>query len=76
MKESKDNFSDSFHINFNYLRYILFQDYLGTDGEDMLYPKTKGTVIFFPSFLRHAVTPVTKGERKSLVLWVHGKPFR
>ena len=55
---------------------ILFQDYLGTDGEDMLYPKTKGTVIFFPSFLRHAVTPVTKGERKSLVLWVHGKPFR
>ncbi len=55
---------------------VLFQDYLATDENEMVYPKTKGTILFFPSFLRHAVTPVTKGERKSLVLWVHGKPFR
>ncbi len=55
---------------------VLFQDYQGSDTEEMLYPKTKGTVLLFPSFLRHAVTPVTKGERKSLVLWVHGQPFR
>ena len=55
---------------------VLFQDYLATEDDKMLYPKTKGTILFFPSFLRHAVTPVTKGERRSLVLWVHGKPFR
>jgi PKHD-type hydroxylase len=38
--------------------------------------KEKGTVIVFPSFLRHRVTPVTKGTRKSLIAWVDGLPFR
>lgn len=32
----------------------------------------KGTLIVFPSFLRHQVTPVTKGVRYSAVCWVHG----
>lgn len=36
----------------------------------------KGRLIFFPSFLLHAVTPVTKGIRKSLVCWVSGPKFR
>jgi len=35
-----------------------------------------GTVIVFPSYLSHRVTPVTRGERWSLVAWVHGPPFR
>jgi PKHD-type hydroxylase len=38
-------------------------------------PKEKGTVIIFPSYFLHRVTPVTKGVRKSLVYWVHGEPF-
>lgn len=38
--------------------------------------RTKGTVIVFPSFLSHRVTPVTKGIRKSLVSWVQGPKFR
>lgn len=38
-------------------------------------PKTKGTVLLFPSYLLHRVTPVTKGVRKTLVLWVGGHPF-
>lgn len=37
--------------------------------------KKKGTVIIFPSYLLHQVTPVTKGIRRSLVLWVEGPPF-
>jgi PKHD-type hydroxylase len=37
--------------------------------------KTKGTIIMFPSFLLHRVTPVTKGTRRSLVVWVTGPPF-
>ena len=36
----------------------------------------KGTVIVFPSFLRHRVTPVTKGTRYSLVSWYEGPCFR
>ena len=38
--------------------------------------KDKGTVICFPSYFRHRVTPVTKGKRRSLVLWVSGRPFK
>jgi len=37
--------------------------------------KDKGTVILFPSYLLHRVTPVTKGTRRSLVLWIEGPPF-
>jgi PKHD-type hydroxylase len=39
-------------------------------------PKEKGTVVLFPSYMMHRVSPVTKGERRSLVLWVSGPPFR
>ena len=38
--------------------------------------KKKGTVIVFPSFIRHRVTPVTSGVRRSLVSWVEGPKFR
>ena len=39
-------------------------------------PKEKGLVIAFPSYSLHQVTPVTKGSRKSLVVWLSGKPFQ
>ena len=38
--------------------------------------KEQGAIILFPSYMLHRVKPVTKGVRKSLVLWVGGKPFR
>ncbi len=40
------------------------------------FPKKKGSVVLFPSYYMHRVSPVTGGERKSLVLWVTGAPFR
>jgi PKHD-type hydroxylase len=36
----------------------------------------KGRAWFFPSYTLHRVTPVTKGIRRSLVLWIGGPPFR
>jgi|688.fasta_scaffold715272_2 PKHD-type hydroxylase len=36
----------------------------------------KGRAWFFPSYTLHRVTPVTEGERKSLVLWIGGPAFR
>ena len=36
----------------------------------------KGSIIFFPSWILHRVTPVTKGTRYSLVMWFVGAPFR
>jgi PKHD-type hydroxylase len=39
-------------------------------------PQGKGTVIVFPSFLLHRVTPLTRGNRKSLVFWVGGGHYK
>jgi len=39
-------------------------------------PKKRGLVISFPSHILHEVTPVTSGERYSLVSWVHGSLLR
>lgn len=36
----------------------------------------KGTMIFFPSFMLHAVEPVLSGTRKSIVVWVEGPKFK
>lgn len=35
-----------------------------------------GDIIFFPSYILHEVTPVTKGTRYSLVGWVKGPRFK
>ena len=45
-------------------------------GGEKTFPRGKGMTCIFPSYLLHRVTPVTKGYRKSLVLWVTGPPFR
>ena len=37
--------------------------------------KELGSLIVFPSFLYHQVTPVTRGIRKSMVSWFVGKPY-
>ena len=57
-------------------------EYEGGDLEFMISrdvlqaPKKQYTSVIFPSYLLHRVTPVTRGVRKSLVLWVGGVPFR
>lgn len=38
--------------------------------------RARGTVIVFPSFEYHRVTPLLSGTRRSLVCWVGGPPFR
>ena len=35
-----------------------------------------GSIIIFPSFMYHCITPVTRGTRYSLVLWSLGKPWK
>ena len=39
-------------------------------------PRKKGAVVIFPSFYLHQVTPVTKGTRRSLVIWLSGPSFK
>jgi len=38
--------------------------------------RKRGTIIVFPAFLKHRVTPVTKGIRHSLVAWMEGPKWR
>tara|TARA_R110000765_G_scaffold324095_2_gene415752 strand:- start:1608 stop:2231 length:624 start_codon:yes stop_codon:yes gene_type:complete len=38
--------------------------------------RKKGSVVVFPSFVWHRVTPVTSGTRYSLVCWTLGRPYQ
>jgi PKHD-type hydroxylase len=44
--------------------------------EEFDVPQGKGTVVIFPSFLLHRVTPLISGNRKSLVFWVGGGHYK
>ena len=44
-------------------------------GKKMSHMK-QGYAAIFASFLQHRVTPITKGVRKSLVVWFNGEPFK
>jgi len=44
-------------------------------GKKMSHMK-QGHAAIFASFLQHRVTPVTKGVRKSFVVWFNGEPFK
>lgn len=46
------------------------------DPSDLIRFKERGSIIVFPSFFEHRVTPVTSGLRCSLVTWVDGPKFR
>jgi len=45
-------------------------------GKHMVAPRSQGAAVIFPSFYLHRITPVTKGVRKSFVLWVGGEPYK
>lgn len=49
---------------------------LHTSHNPITINKEKGMVVMFPSYTLHEVTPVTKGERYSLVAWIHGPAFK
>lgn len=42
------------------------------DGNTHIAPKKQGSVIMFPSYMCHRVSPVTAGTRWSLVIWIQG----
>jgi len=56
---------------------ILNDDYEGGDfsffGGEYIVPKKAGSVVVFPSnfCFPHAVKPVTKGNRHSVITWIH-----
>lgn len=53
-----------------------FEVWYGRKDSFIELPRQKGDVIIFPSFLMHRVKPITKGQRKALVFWTGGEPFK
>lgn len=47
-----------------------------TSGEPQNVRKQRGLIAVFPSYVLHQVTPVTNGNRQSLVAWVSGPAFK
>jgi PKHD-type hydroxylase len=63
---------------------ILLSDPKDFDGGELTFSEItnegidwqKGSVLCFPSYLQHSVSPVTRGTRKSLVAWFSGPRWR
>ena len=51
------------------------QIWRGGDAYDNC-PRGIGAAVLFPSYMMHRVTPITKGIRKSLVLWIGGSHYK
>jgi PKHD-type hydroxylase len=49
---------------------------LNPNGDIITLEKVRGRAFVFPSWTLHQVTPVTRGTRHSLVVWVTGPKFR
>jgi PKHD-type hydroxylase len=47
-----------------------------TNDEPLILDTKRGRAWFFPSYTLHRVTPVTKGIRRSIVIWVSGPAFK
>ena len=51
-------------------------EYEGGDGPFTKAERRAGCVFIFPSFMMHRVSPVTKGVRKSFVIWLGGQHYK
>ena len=49
---------------------------LMTSGDPVNVRKQRGLVAAFPAYVMHQVTPVTQGNRQTLVAWVSGPAFK
>jgi PKHD-type hydroxylase len=49
---------------------------MNTSDAPVTLEQKKGRAWFFPSYTLHRVTPVTRGIRRTLVLWVGGPAFK
>ena len=51
-------------------------EFMDAEQKKWVAPKKKGTVIVFDSRLRHRVTPIVRGTRRSLVGWFNGAAWK
>jgi PKHD-type hydroxylase len=66
----------SFSINVNDTNEYEGGDLEFNTGDIEVVKQDKGNIVFFPSFLLHRVTPVTKGIRKVIIGFITGPPYK
>jgi len=49
---------------------------IDTGGPIQIAEQKRGRILAFPSFVKHQVTPIKKGVRKSIVWWALGPKFK
>lgn len=80
--QPKNSYSETRKLSLTLLLNDPDKDFTGGElqiGNEKNYESVnakRGTMILFPSFQLHRVAPVTRGIRKSLVVWVLGPKFR
>ena len=45
---------------------------INNHGTEMTGTRERGSIHLFPSYMTHKVTPITRGTRYALVIWIHG----
>jgi PKHD-type hydroxylase len=60
----------------DYSKDLKEEGYFKTSSVPLPHFKEKGSAMFFPSFTYHRVKPVTKGIRRSLVVWFRGPKWQ
>lgn len=45
---------------------------LNNHGQEIIGTKEQGSIHLFPSYMLHKVSPITRGVRYALVIWIHG----
>jgi PKHD-type hydroxylase len=76
---SRNNFNNQRKISIS----VLLSESDSYDGGDLLFKgqnepitRNQGSIIVFPSFIEHKVTPVTRGVRYTAVTWAVGPYFK
>ena len=75
------------HVRKLSMSILLNDDYGGGDFQFLLSDRGKqtirtvelnkaGSIVVFPSYLEHRVSPITEGVRYALVIWFLGPPFK
>ena len=78
--ESRNPFQDiklTVLINLSVKKYEGGDFYLWKNEEEKVEPlNTPGNILMFKSYINHKVSPVTKGERRTLTIFLKGPAFK
>jgi len=64
------------NLEFDFRNQVDWENNKKTKIKECTEIRPRGSIIVFPSFVWHRVSPVTKGTRYSLVMWNLGYPFK